>query len=85
MIVQKGRLKGKNFYIEGSLEKIFGTDKRYGAKDFNYLVMMNLPVAIEAFTVGKYDLFEPNLYYGNCEKNNYIISHEDLYGEKLGE
>lgn len=81
MIVAKGRLKDKHFYIEGTLEQVFGSDKRYGPKDLNYLVMMNIPVAIEAFTSG-YDLFEPNLYYGNCEKNNYIISHEDLYGEK---
>jgi hypothetical protein len=80
MIIKSGEYAGKSFMLDGELSAVFGSDKRYGPKDLNYLVMMSHISAVEAKSRG-YTSSDAPFYYGSISGFGYILSHKDLYGD----
>lgn len=79
VVVKSGRLQGKEFRIEGTIEEVWGLQPGYGKVDLPYLAcVMRNPAAMNALDLDKYIIDDGPFYYGKIGSLGYILGTRDL-------
>lgn len=75
--IAKGRFKDEEYRFDGLIDEM-----GYGTTDLPSIAFLGNWAAINALKIDKYKVDDRPFYYGKIGALGYILSHEDLYGEK---
>jgi len=76
MKIKKGRFRGKEFKIEGTIKDVLGDE------DLGRLILKGNMAAYSAIMRGDYTIDDAPFYYGKIGILGFILSHENIYGDK---